>query len=235
MAGTDQSIIDFLKGQFSWKKTFIAAGVAFVLVFGGETLGSHSDDIIKWINNRNVPEFAQSFVNSGDSLATTASMKIGDTPLGEWLQKFSSGSNRNVNLGFVPSVKNGEFNRWFNSLTPDEFDQIWADSNLRKAIKSRLRHPGGLHEWLLVSRAPTFKRWGVTAEQIKELRTAISDVKFVNPKGAHGRKGSTKAHNELLEVIDSSSDYNTFKRRLQNWANYRLEGGAESLPRGLRP
>ncbi|QSB49574.1 pre-toxin TG domain-containing protein [Parageobacillus toebii] len=140
-----------------------------------------------------------------------------------------------VNLNSVPSVKNGEFNRWFNSLTPDEFDKIWSDPRLRKAIESRLRHPGGFHEWHLVSRAPTFKRWGVTAEQIKELRTAIEDVKFVNPKGVHGGKGSTRAHNELLEIIDSSPDYATFKRRLQNWASYRLEGGVESLPEGLRP
>ncbi|MBE3596316.1 MAG: hypothetical protein IMW86_04660 [Hydrogenibacillus sp.] len=74
----------------------------------------------------------------------------------------------------------------------------------------------------------------MTAEQIKELRTAIENVKFANPPGVHGGKGSTKAHNELLEIIDSSPDYATFKRRLQNWANYRLEGGVESLPEDLR-
>ncbi|MBA4601981.1 CdiA family toxin C-terminal domain-containing protein [Thermoactinomyces mirandus] len=92
-AGVDQSLWDLLRnGKINWVRTAIATGLGFVLVFGGETLGSHSDDIIKWINNRNVPEFAQSFVNSGDSLATTASMKIGDTPFGEWLQKFSAES-----------------------------------------------------------------------------------------------------------------------------------------------
>ncbi|BBW97523.1 hypothetical protein GsuE55_23560 [Geobacillus subterraneus] len=138
-------------------------------------------------------------------------------------------------LDAVPSVKNGEFNKWFNSLTPDELDEVWSDPKLRKAIESRLRHPGGFHEWHLVSRAPIFKRWGITAEQIKELRTAIEDVKFVNPKGIHGGKGSTKAHNELLEIIDTSLDYATFKRRLQNWAHYRLEGGVDALPEGLRP
>ncbi|MEB3751149.1 pre-toxin TG domain-containing protein [Geobacillus icigianus] len=138
-------------------------------------------------------------------------------------------------LDSVPSVKNGEFNKWFNSLTPDELDEVWSDPKLRKAIESRLRHPGGFHEWHLVSRAPIFKRWGITAEQIKELRTAIEDVKFVNPKGIHGGKGSTKAHNELLEIIDTSLDYATFKRRLQNWAHYRLEGGVDALPEGLRP
>ncbi|WP_238557936.1 hypothetical protein [Paenibacillus shenyangensis] len=63
-------------------------------------------------------------------------------------------------LDSVPSVRNGEFNKWFNSLTPDEFDKVWADPKLRESIKDRLRHPGRMHEWNLVSHADTFKRWG---------------------------------------------------------------------------
>ncbi|OKP94386.1 hypothetical protein A3849_29350 [Paenibacillus sp. P46E] len=73
-------------------------------------------------------------------------------------------------LDSVPSVKNSEFNKWFNSLTPDEFDKVWADPKLVDTIKDRLRQPGGLHEWHLVSRADVFKRWGVTSEQIAEMR-----------------------------------------------------------------
>ncbi|MFN9751518.1 MAG: hypothetical protein ACK57U_09055, partial [Planctomycetota bacterium] len=61
-------------------------------------------------------------------------------------------------LNSVPSVRNGEFNRWFDSLTPDELDQVWSNPKLREAVEARLRHPGGLHEWHLVSRTPTFKR-----------------------------------------------------------------------------
>ncbi|WP_327889557.1 hypothetical protein [Bacillus swezeyi] len=75
----------------------------------------------------------------------------------------------------------------------------------------------------------------MTAEQIKEMRTLISETKFVNPTGKHGGKGSTKAHNELLQIIDISKDYNMFKRRLQNWADYRFEGGSDALPDGLKP
>jgi len=59
-------------------------------------------------------------------------------------------------------------------------------------------------------------------------------VKFVNPSGFHGGLGSTIAHNELLNIIDSSLNYEMFVRRLNNWANYRLLGGVESLPEGLR-
>ncbi|WP_260509714.1 hypothetical protein [Listeria booriae] len=134
----------------------------------------------------------------------------------------------------IPTSKSGNFNDFFNSLSVDELDEIWKDKALRKKIERQLRAPGGLHEWHLVSRAPQFKFWDTTAEQIKDLRTAISDVKFINPKGAHGSLGSTKAHNELLAIIDSSSDYKAFTRRLNNWAHYRLEGGVSALPEGLR-
>jgi chemotaxis protein histidine kinase CheA len=138
-------------------------------------------------------------------------------------------------LDSVPSVRNGEFSNWFNSLTTEEFDRVWSDPKLREKIKDRLRHPGGMHEWHLVSRADTFKYWGVTSEQIAEMRTLISDTKFVNPAGKHGGKGSTKAHNELLQIIDTSEDYDMFKRRLQNWSDYRFEGGSDALPDGLKP
>ncbi|WP_143316504.1 pre-toxin TG domain-containing protein [Clostridium sp. HBUAS56017] len=134
----------------------------------------------------------------------------------------------------IPSVRNGEFNKFFNSLTSEELDEIWKDPKLRETIEDRLRQPGGLHEWHLVSRTPQFKNWYVTAEQIKDLRSLTTDVKFVNPKGIHGGRGSTTAHNELLKIIDSSADYDTFIRRLNNWANYRLDGGVESLPKGLQ-
>ncbi|PEY74067.1 hypothetical protein [Bacillus thuringiensis] len=137
---------------------------------------------------------------------------------------------------FTPQDMPGNkgFAKWFNNLTLDEFELAWADQKLRSIIESRIRYPGGLHEWHLVSRAPTFKLWGVKAEDIAEMRTIIEDVHFVNPIGKHGDIGSTTAHNELLKIIDSSLDYSTFKRRLKNWAHYRLKGGINSLPEGLR-
>jgi hypothetical protein len=138
-------------------------------------------------------------------------------------------------LTSVPGVRDGAFARWFNELTVDEFERVWANPRLRRAIESRLRHPGGMHEWHLVSRANVFKRWGVTAEQIIELRTAINEVRFVNPSGHHGGLGSATAHNELLGIIDSSNSYADFVRRLQSWALNRLEGGVNALPPGLRP
>lgn len=134
----------------------------------------------------------------------------------------------------IPTAKSGNFNKFFNSLTSKELDELWKDKRIRKKIERQLREPGGLHEWHLVSRAPQFKHWNISVEEIKDLRTAISDVKFINPNGVHGGLGSTKAHNELLAIIDTSSDYDTFVRRLNNWANYRLEGGVSFLPEGLK-
>ncbi|AQX54751.1 hypothetical protein [Priestia flexa] len=66
------------------------------------------------------------------------------------------------------------------------------------------------------------------------MRTLTKDVEFVNPVGRHGFDGSGKAHRELLDLIDHSLDYETFKRKLRNWAHYRLKGGIDSLPEGLR-
>ena len=116
----------------------------------------------------------------------------------------------------IPTAKSGNFNEFFNSLTSSELDELWKDKKIRKKIERQLREPGGLHEWHLVSRAPQFKYWNIGAEEIRDLRTAISDVKFINPSGVHGGLGSTKAHNELLAIIDTSNDYNTFVRRLNN-------------------
>ncbi|MDU4910903.1 polymorphic toxin-type HINT domain-containing protein [Clostridium baratii] len=134
----------------------------------------------------------------------------------------------------IPTSKSGEFNKFFNSLTSEELDELWKNKQIRKKIERELRAPGGLHEWHLVSQAPQFKYWNVTAERIKDLRSVISDVKFKNPAGQHGGLGSTKAHNELIGIVNSSIDYDSFIRRLNNWANYRLEGGINSLPEGLR-
>lgn len=75
---------------------------------------------------------------------------------------------------------------------------------------------------------------GVNAEQIRDLRTAISDVELVNPVGKHGQLGSTSAHNELLGIIDSFGDYDMFTRRLNRLGQYRLKGGVDALPEGFR-
>lgn len=131
----------------------------------------------------------------------------------------------------VPGI--AKFSKWFDELTSSQFDEIWKNPSLRKKIEARIRYPGGLHEWLMCSRANVFKKWGVSMDEIKKMRTKIDDVIFKNPPGKHGGPGSTKAHNEILDIIDNSNSYDNFKDELIKWADNRLEGGSGSLPSGF--
>ncbi|EDX69932.1 hypothetical protein [Bacillus cereus] len=134
----------------------------------------------------------------------------------------------------IPSIRNGEFNKWFDELSSKEFNKMWENPKLRKRIEDRIRRPGGYHEWHLVARTPKFKEWGISMNDIKEMRTLTKDVKFVNTPGVHGGEGSTVAHNQILRIIDTSKDYETFVKRLNNWAEDRLESGKMGLPIELR-
>jgi hypothetical protein len=140
-------------------------------------------------------------------------------------------------LAEVPRITDDPraFRRWFNELTPDELTAIWKNPKLRRAVERGLRWPGRQHEWLMIARAPKFKEWGLSAEQIAEMRTPTSRIRFKNPPGGHRGEGSMTTHNQLKKLIDSSPDFATFKTRLQKWANDRLDGGAGALPPGLRP
>jgi filamentous hemagglutinin len=121
--------------------------------------------------------------------------------------------------GKIPSVRNGEFNKWFDDLTPDEFDKVWSEPALRTKIEDRIRHPKGQHEWCMVCRADDFKRWDVSMDEIQRFRTKTSDLKWTDPDtgsaGGHGRTGSTKFHNELKDIIDSSSSLDDFNLGVQ--------------------
>ena len=132
-------------------------------------------------------------------------------------------------MGQPQTVGRGAFYRWFNALTSAELNAILDNPTLRRALMDRLRYPGGQHEWLMVSRVAQLKQWGVTAEQIHALRTAT--------QGGGINNNSTAAHNSLGELTDSSSDFPTFRARLQGWANrWRtfIPRGAAGLPEGLR-
>jgi hypothetical protein len=135
------------------------------------------------------------------------------------------------NFNRVPSIKG--FTKWFDNIPLNDFMKLWKQREMQEIIKRRIRHPGGLHEWLMVSRTDVFKKWRVSMIEIKQLRTKIEYVIFKNPPGRHGGFGSTKAHNEILEIIDNSINYKDFKNKLIDWSNNRLEGGANSLPKNF--
>lgn len=136
--------------------------------------------------------------------------------------------------GKIPSVRKGEFNQWYNEMTPEEFKSVWEVPEYRDAIEARIRQPGGLHEWLPVSRTDTFKEWGVSMEEIKSMRTSTKDIEGASPAWTHGGEGSGTAHNEIFEIERNSRSFAEYKENLQNWADTRLKGGRSSLPEGLR-
>ena len=92
-----------------------------------------------------------------------------------------------------------------------------------------------MHEWLMVAEAPTFKRWGMTAEDIARLRTQTSEITQINPFGGHAAaQNGNGFHTELRRIIQNSTSFEQFKNNLNNWAAYRLQNGASDLPLGLR-
>ncbi|MBI6871354.1 hypothetical protein [Clostridium aciditolerans] len=147
------------------------------------------------------------------------------------------GKGKELTAKDVPSVRNNEFNKWFDDLDDNTLNEIWTNPKLKKvknAIKDRIRQPGGYHEWLACEKAPIFKKWGISMDKIRELRTLTDDVYFLNPDGAHHCSAGGKiAHNELFDLIDKSKDYNDFKRKLAKWADTKLKGGRNMLPKEL--
>ena len=119
--------------------------------------------------------------------------------------------------GEVPSVRNGAFNEWFDNLSPRDLDQLWGDEQIRATIGRRIRQPGELHEWCMVCRTPTFKRWGVSMDELKRFRTGTEELVWTHPvtgvPGGHRiGEGSGDFHNELKAIIDNSQSLEQFNR-----------------------
>ena len=179
------------------------------------------------------------------------------TPIKNLISKMDNSSSGNT-FSTVESIINGEakvptnkqgFDQWFDSLTPDECNQLWADPAIKKTIKDRLRD-GNNHEWYKVSNANTSKRWGLTAEEIKydavtEINTNNSnDLWFVDIQdgdgniisGRHGdglkalesthtsveNSASSYAHKELDNLFDTSANKSDYLRLLNEWADNHL-------------
>ena len=89
----------------------------------------------------------------------------------------------------------------------------------------------------MAGRAAKMKRWGVSMETIKELRTVTSDLLFTHKKlggGIHGGRLSGRFHYELRSLIDASKNYADFTKRMSRFAKRWLPGGAHGLPNKLK-
>ncbi len=135
--------------------------------------------------------------------------------------------------GRVPGNRNGEFSDWFDNLTPEELDTLWEVDEVRDQIGARIRHPGGLHEWCMVCRAPDFKRWGVSMAEIKRFRTRTEELTWTNPitgrPGGHGGHGSGTFHNELNDIIENSSNLTEFNDGIRSLVD-RWQIPADAVP-----
>ncbi len=151
--------------------------------------------------------------------------------------------DRDLTLAESHGIPDGpeKFREWFNEQSVDDLAKLFEDPATKKLIKRRLRHGGGDHEWLMVSRADRVKAWGVKYEDIVNFTTPTRSTQFRDPAtGVVRRHGpntvSVDAHKEIGELIDSSNSFAQFKRKLNNWAEYsgRLPNGRADLPDELR-
>jgi len=127
--------------------------------------------------------------------------------------------------GIIPlnSQTNNLFHKWFDNLLPEELDLVLANSALKETLESRIRYPGGLHEWCMVCEIKTFKSWDISMSEIHRFRTKTLDLTGINPitgeKFVHGGAGSTAFHKELRTTIESSTSLNDFNSRLVQLVN----------------
>lgn len=115
------------------------------------------------------------------------------------------------------------FAEWFDSLTIGELDRLLADKSpngARAVIAENIRHPGGKHEWLMVSEARQFKQWGVSMNEILEGRSLTKVT--VGKKFRHGGAGSGAFHEQLRGMVRSSNSYPQFLDKLNRWADNEL-------------
>jgi filamentous hemagglutinin len=89
----------------------------------------------------------------------------------------------------------------------------------------------------MAGRADVFKRWGVTIEAIRAMRSRTISFTLKHAShgaGMHGRRLSGTFHNELKTLIDDSKSFPEFKSRLRHLADRWLTGGRKDLPIGLQ-
>ncbi len=119
-----------------------------------------------------------------------------------------------------------EFVRWWDSLTLEELDVFLRDRNTggltgaKGVIDASIRHPGGLHEWLMVKHQRQIKRWGVSLQTVLDARTSTEAT--IGRHFKHGSSGSGRMHAQLDDLIETSPSFDAFKHRLNEWADVEL-------------
>ncbi|MFC4635124.1 DUF4157 domain-containing protein [Dokdonia ponticola] len=134
----------------------------------------------------------------------------------------------------IPGVAGGKFAAWFDALSSKELALLMTNKANKLTIGNRIRHPGGQHEWLMVSKTPHVKKWGTTIAEIWLHRTPTKDIRLTKRFPPPRDHGSGLMHKELAKIINDSGGLDDFATRLSAWAKTALVGGVSDLPPGLR-
>lgn len=98
---------------------------------------------------------------------------------------------------------------FLNDLNVGQFMELWRDEESKTAIAALMRHPGHMHEWLMIAALPTLKRMGIDFNRVKDVRTEITtDFQFVSEgqKWTHGaNRGSALMHIYLKKKIEDQA------------------------------
>lgn len=185
------------------------------------------------------PDFRQLILEMSEHPALASSLKKDPNLAETWLElekypNLTGEDNKPINTNpdilkefiKVPTVKTGNFQEWFDTLTYEQAAQLWKSKDIAKAISTQLRHPGKMHEWCMVCRAPTFKKWSVTVRDIWDFRTKIDEITWTVPgewvtedttagHGTHDGNGAVRFHLLLKDIIDESTSIAEFNTKLQ--------------------
>ena len=130
-----------------------------------------------------------------------------------------------VPSGQIPGV--ADFAKWYDALSFNELRLVLSNPQYKTAIASRVRDPGGLHEWLKVEQLLKFKEWDVPMSEISRFRTATTELVGTIPGTTEtfaytvknpttGRlqtgPGAKTFDNELADLTENSTslaDFNT--------------------------
>lgn len=145
----------------------------------------------------------------------------------------------------VPTYASGQFNSWWNDLSPEELRMLWQDNQIRKQIENQVRAPGGLHEWLMTGMGPKLKELGFTMDEIKVMTTPTKEASGPIP-GTSGERwrhttdegktgtGSGRMHDALEREIEQATDRADLLKRLETFSHEWLDNGPDSFPAPLR-
>ncbi|KZL13051.1 hypothetical protein [Pseudovibrio sp. Ad37] len=149
--------------------------------------------------------------------------------------------------GKVPTLTKG-FEKWFDELSPDELDKLWAIPKHHRAIKRQMLNGGEKHEWLKRSQLPKLKRLGFSAAEVMDWTSPTKLTEGPDPTRQPGERwrhskegggrgsgvGSKKMHESLDEIIETAESRQELLRRLGYWANSWLDNGVDSFPDKLK-